>query len=121
EEILVEVAKDYNLRTDAYSRATVGESSGGITAFNTSWFHPEWFSRAISRIGSFASIQWHPGEIDGGNVYPFKIRLEQKRNIRVWLQDGQNDLENQWGSWPLQNIQMANSLKFKNYDFHFSL
>jgi enterochelin esterase family protein len=74
----------------------------------------------LSRIGSFTSIQWHPGAIDGGNVYPFKIRKEAKRNIRVWLQDGSNDLENEHGSWPLQNIEMANSLKRQGYDFHLS-
>ena len=70
------------------------------------------------RIGSFTSIQWHPGQLEGGNVYPFKIRKEPKRNIRVWLQDGANDLENAHGSWPLQNLQMANSLKMMGYDFH---
>ena len=78
------------------------------------------FSRVLSRIGSFTSIQWHPGKIDGGKVYPFKIRKEPKRNIRVWLQDGSGDLENEHGSWPLQNIQMANSLKMKAYDYHLS-
>ena len=72
----------------------------------------------LSTIGSFTSIQWHPGQIDGGNVYPNKIRKEAKRNIRVYLQDGSEDLENNHGSWPLQNIQMANSLKMMGYDFH---
>jgi enterochelin esterase family protein len=38
----------------------------------------------------------------------------------VWLQDGAEDLENDHGSWPLQNIMMANSLKMKEYDFHLS-
>jgi len=120
DEILADVGKQYNLRGDSYSRAIAGNSSGGICAFNAAWFHPELFSRVLSRIGSFTSIQWHPGTIDGGNVYPFKIRKEAKRNIRVWLQDGNNDLENEHGSWPLQNIQMANSLKMKGYDFHLS-
>lgn len=120
DEILAEVAKEYNIRTDAYSRAIIGESSGGICAFNAAWFHPEMFSRVISRVGSFTSIQWHPGEIEGGNVYPFKVRKEPKRNIRVWLQDGDDDLENQFGSWPLQNLDMANSLKMMGYDFHLS-
>ena len=78
------------------------------------------FGRVISRVGSFTSIQWHPGEIEGGNVYPFKVRKEPKRNIRVWLQDGADDLENEHGSWPLQNLQMANSLKMMGYDFHLS-
>jgi enterochelin esterase family protein len=38
----------------------------------------------------------------------------------VWLQDGSGDLENDHGSWPLQNIAMANSLKMRDYDFHLS-
>ena len=120
DEILAEVGQKWNLRKDGYSRAIAGDSSGGICAFNVAWFQPDQFSRVLSRIGSFTSIQWKPGQIDGGNVYPFKIRKEPKRNIRVWLQDGAGDLENEHGSWPLQNIQMANSLKMKNYDFHLS-
>jgi enterochelin esterase family protein len=48
------------------------------------------------------------------------IRKQPKRNVRVWLQDGSSDLENNHGSWPLQNLQMANSLKMKGYDFHLS-
>ncbi|HEV8145069.1 MAG TPA: alpha/beta hydrolase-fold protein [Bryobacteraceae bacterium] len=120
DEVLAEVEAKYNLRKDAYSRAIAGESSGGICSFNAAWFHPELFSRVLSLIGSYTSIQWKPGEIDGGNVYPNKVRKEPKRNLRVWLEDGSEDLENNHGSWPLQNIQMANSLKFRDYDFHFS-
>jgi enterochelin esterase-like enzyme len=120
DEVLAEVQQKYNIRKDSYSRAIAGNSSGGICAFNAAWQQPDQFSRVLSRIGSFTSIQWHPGEIEGGNVYPFKIRKEAKRNIRVWLQDGNQDLENDHGSWPLQNIQMANSLKMKEYDFHLS-
>lgn len=120
EEILPLVAEKYNIRQDGYSRAMAGDSSGGICAFNAAWMMPGEFSRVLSRIGSFTSIQWKPGKLEGGNVYPFKIRKEPKRNIRVWLQDGSGDLENDHGSWPLQNVQMANSLKMKGYDFHFS-
>jgi enterochelin esterase family protein len=29
-------------------------------------------------------------------------------------------MEMRYGSWPLSNIRMANALKFKEYDFHFS-
>lgn len=120
DEVLEEVARKWNLRTDGYSRAIAGNSSGGICAFNAAWHMPRDFSRVLSRVGSFTSIQWKPGELDGGNVYPNKVRKEPKRNIRVWLQDGSEDLENAHGSWPLQNIQMANSLKLREYDFHLS-
>jgi enterochelin esterase family protein len=120
DEILPEVSKSYNLRKDAYSRAIIGESSGGICAFNAAWQMPDQFARVVSRIGSFTSIQWKPNKLDGGQSYPNKVRKESKRNIRVWLQDGSEDLENEHGSWPLQNIQMANSLKRQGYDFKFS-
>jgi enterochelin esterase-like enzyme len=120
DEILPEVAAKYNIRNDGYSRAIAGNSSGGICAFNAAWQMPDQFSRVLSRVGSFTSIQWRSGKIEGGNVYPFKIRKEPKRNVRVWLQDGAGDLENNHGSWPLQNVQMANSLKMRDYDFHLS-
>ena len=120
EEVLPEVEKTYKLRPDGYSRAIGGESSGGICAFNVAWLMPDKFSRVHSAVGSFTSIQWRPEEkLEGGNVYPFKVRKEPKRNIRVWMSDGADDLENDHGSWPMQNIQMANSLKLKDYDFHF--
>src|SRR6266849_3829275 len=102
DEILADVAGKYNIRKDAYSRGITGSSSGGICAFNVAWRQPDQFSRVLSRIGSFTSIQWHPGEIDGGNVFPFMIRKQPKHNIRIWLQDGSEDLENDHGSWPLQ-------------------
>jgi len=126
DEILAEVQAKYNIRRDSYSRGIAGQSSGGICAFNVAWQQPDQFSRVLSRIGSFTSIQWRFGQpdpkenIEGGNVYPNKVRKEPKRNIRVWLDDGSEDLENDHGSWPLQNIQLANSLKMKNYDFRFS-
>ncbi len=120
DEILAEIGAKYSIRADGYSRGIIGESSGAICAFNAAWQMPDQFTRVVSRIGSFTSIQWKPNTLDGGQSYPNKIRKEPKRNIRVWLQDGSEDLENEHGSWPLQNIQMANSLKRQGYDFHFA-
>src|SRR5258707_9514105 len=84
EEILAEIEAKYNIRKDAYSRAITGLSSGGICSFNVAWQQPDQFSRVLSWIGSFASIQWHPGDFDGGNVYPNKARTEPRRNIPVY-------------------------------------
>lgn len=123
DEILADVEAKYNIRKDAYSHAITGLSSGGICSFNAAWQMPDEFSRVISWIGSFTSIQWkeRPDIPDGGQDYPEKILREPKRNIRVWLQDGANDQENdRYGSWPMANIRMANALKLKGYDFHFS-
>lgn len=123
DEILADVQARYNIRKDAYSWAITGLSSGGICSFNAAWQMPNRFSRVISWIGSFTSIQWKedPAVPDGGQDYPEKVMRESRRNIRVWLQDGSEDQENErYGSWPLANIRMANALKLKGYDFHFS-
>jgi enterochelin esterase family protein len=114
------VEKTYKLRPDGYSRAIGGESSGAICSLNVAWYFTGKFSRVHSTIGSYTSIQWHPEEhLDGGYIYPFRIRKEQKRNIRIWQSDGMEDIENQFGSWPAQAVQLANSLKMKGYDYHF--
>jgi enterochelin esterase-like enzyme len=123
DEILSDVQSRYNLRKDGYSRAITGLSSGGICSFNAAWQIPDQFSRVISWIGSFTSIQWKedPTVPDGGQDYPEKVLRESRRNLRVWLQDGSEDQENErYGSWPLANIRLANALKLKGYNFHFS-
>jgi enterochelin esterase-like enzyme len=123
DEVLAEVEAKYNIRKDAYSRAITGLSSGGICSFNAAWQMPDQFSRVISWIGSFVSIQWKedPAVADGGQDYPEKVLREPHRNLRVWLQDGAEDMElENYGSWPLANLRLANALKLKNYDFHLS-
>ena len=120
DEVLAEVEKTYKLRQDGYSRGIAGESSGAICALNTAWYFTDKFSRVHSTIGSYTALQWHPErQLDGGNIYPFRIRREPKKNIRIWQSDGMEDIENQAGSWPAQAVQLANSLKMKGYDFHF--
>ena len=47
------------------------------------------------------------------------IRKIEKKPLRVLLQDGANDLDNQHGNWPLANQQMAKSLEFAGYDYKF--
>jgi enterochelin esterase-like enzyme len=109
DEMLPEVAKSYNLTTDPKGRGICGISSGGICAFTVAWERPDAFHKVISHVGSFTNIR-------GGHAYPSMIRLEEKRDIRVYLQAGARDLNNRWGSWPLGNLQMATALGFSEYD-----
>ncbi|HLN29490.1 MAG TPA: alpha/beta hydrolase-fold protein [Gemmataceae bacterium] len=111
-EILPEVAKDYNLRKDAEGRAICGISSGGICAFTVAWERPDLFSKVLSHVGSFTNIR-------GGDVYPGRIRKTPHKPIRIFLQDGAGDLDNEHGNWPLANQQMAKALKFAKYDYQF--
>jgi enterochelin esterase family protein len=114
EEILPEVSKEYNLTTDPEGRAICGNSSGGICAFTVAWERPDAFRKVVSHIGSFTNIR-------GGHVYPALVRKTAKKPLRVFLQDGSNDLDNQFGNWPLANQDMAASLKFAGYDYKFVL
>ena len=66
----------------------------------------------LSHVGSFTNIR-------GGDVYPGIIRKTERKPIRVWLQDGSNDLDNLHGHWPLANQQMAAALRFMKYDYRF--
>jgi enterochelin esterase family protein len=113
-EILPEVGKSYNLRKDAAGRGIGGISSGGICAFTVAWERPDLFSKVLSHVGSFTNIR-------GGDVYPGLIRKTERnpKPIRVFLQDGENDLDNLFGSWLLANRQMAAALKFAKYDYQF--
>jgi enterochelin esterase-like enzyme len=120
DEVLADVEKTYKIRHDAYSRAIAGASSGAVCALNAAWYYPDKFSRVLSHIGSYSGIQWHPERNqDGGYIVPYRLRREPRKNLRVWVSDGADDIESNTGSWPLNNIQLANSLKIRGYDFHF--
>ena len=111
-EILPEVAKSYTLTDDPANRAICGASSGGICAFTVAWERPDMFRKVVSHIGSFTNIR-------GGHVYHALIRKTPNKPIRVFLQDGSGDLDNEHGNWPLANQEMAAALKFKKYDYEF--
>ncbi|MEW6303711.1 MAG: alpha/beta hydrolase-fold protein [Verrucomicrobiota bacterium] len=112
EEIFPEVEKHYALTKDPEGRAICGASSGGICSFTVAWERPDEFRKVLSTIGSFTNIR-------GGNAYPYLIRKTDRKPIRVWLQDGKNDLDNPHGNWPLANQMMASSLKYMGYDHRF--
>src|SRR5215471_19889374 len=104
EEILPEVEKNYKLRHDAAARAIGGISSGGICAFTVAWERPDLFSKVLSHVGSFTNIR-------GGDRYPGIIRKAKNKNIRIFLQDGTHDLDNEHGNWWLGNRQMEAALQ----------
>lgn len=108
-EILPRVGKDYKLRQDAAAHAIGGISSGGICAFTVAWERPDLFSKVLSHVGSFQNIR-------GGDRYPGIIRKTKHKNIRVFLQDGDHDLDNEHGNWWLGNLQMEKALLYKKYD-----
>src|SRR5437016_11913410 len=99
---------------DPEMRALCGSSSGGICAFTVAWERPDQFRKVLSTIGSFRNIR-------EGHNYPALIRKTERNPIRVFLQDGSNDLNNLHADWPLANPGMTSALRFMGYDHRFFL
>lgn len=112
QEMIPELKKKYNISDDPKMRAISGLSSGAICAFSAAWFHPEQFHKVLSHFGSYTDIR-------GGHSYPPMIRKTDKKDIKIFLQDGSNDLNNQYGNWWLANLQMESAFKYKEYDYKF--
>ncbi len=112
QEVIAALKKDYTISDDPKMHAICGISSGGICAFTAAWQRPDLFHKVLSHIGSFTDIK-------GGHNYPSLIRSADPKPIKIFLQDGSNDLDNEYGNWFLANQQMAKSLEYKNYNFQF--
>ena len=112
EEILPEVEKRYKLTQDPAGRALVGQSSGGSCAFTAAWERPDVFGKVVSGIGSFTSLH-------GCNVYPDLIRKMEPKPIRIYMQDGDHDLDIYAGSWWQANNDMAAAFRWSGYDYFF--
>ena len=92
EEIIPEVQKNYRITNNREGWAIAGLSSGGICAFTVAWQRPDKFSKVVSHIGSFTNIR-------GGHLYSDLVRQSSVKPIRIFLQDGSNDLNLRPGNW----------------------
>jgi len=98
-----------HLSKNGNDRAIGGSSSGAICAFTAAWERPDAFSRVFSAIGTYVGLR-------GGNVYSTLIRKYEPKPIRVFLQDGANDLNIYGGDWWMANQAMERSLVFAGYE-----
>ncbi|MBO0727141.1 MAG: SMP-30/gluconolactonase/LRE family protein [Blastocatellia bacterium] len=97
------------LSKNGNDRAIGGSSSGAIAAFTAAWERPDAFSRVFSAIGTYVGLR-------GGHNYSTLIRKYEPKPIRVFLQDGANDLNIYGGDWWMANQAMERSLVFAGYE-----
>ncbi|QIK78607.1 esterase family protein [Sphingomonas piscis] len=119
DELMPEVAKRWRFSSDPRRRVIGGTSSGAIAAFTAAWHRPQAFGNVISFIGSYTSIGYRAATattplVPGGDLYPGMIRKSPIRPIRIFLQDGSADLDNEHGNWFLANQQMVKALQWAN-------
>lgn len=108
DELIPEVRKSYSITDDPNLRAIAGSSSGAIAAFGVAWHRSDQFRRVFSTVGTYVGLR-------GGNEYPTLIRKHEPKPLRVFLQDGRNDLNIYGGSWWHANQSMLAALQWAGY------
>jgi len=115
EELLPEVERHttpdglpIRLSKDPNDHAISGASTGGIGAFTVAWEHPEVFRRVFTSVGTFVGMR-------GGDRYPVLIRKTEPKPLRIFMQDGSNDLSEDVGDWWMSNQAVERALKFAGY------
>lgn len=109
DELLPEALAGYRVSNDPRQRAIAGLSSGGMCAFTAAWERPAAFGKVLSHCGSFVDIR-------GGHLCASRVRREEVRPLRVYLQTGEHDLNITFGHWLLANRQLAAALEYRGYD-----
>ena len=116
EELLPEVEKQktsdgraIRLSKSGNDRAIGGSSSGAVCAFTAAWERPDAFSRVFSAIGTYVGLR-------GADRYHTLVRKYEPKPIRVFLQDGANDLNIYGGDWWMANQALDRALLFASYE-----
>ena len=98
-----------NISNNPDDRAICGASSGAIAAFTVAWERPDEFRRVYSMIGTYVGLR-------GGDEYPTLVRKTEPKPLRIFLQDGENDLNIYCGDWWMANQMMQRALEFSGYE-----
>ena len=116
EELLPDVEKQrasdgraIRLSQDPNDRAIGGSSSGAVCAFTAAWERPDSFRRIYSSIGTYVGLR-------GGDEYHTLVRKYEPKPLRVYLQDGTNDLNIYAGDWWMANQTLERALTFAGYE-----
>lgn len=109
EKLKTEDGRPIKLSKDGNDRCIAGNSSGAICAFTAAWERPNDFRRVFSAIGTYVGLR-------GGHSYPTLIRKMEPKPLRIYLEDGSNDLNIYGGDWWIANQAMERSLTFAGYE-----
>lgn len=109
EEMLPEVGRSFNISKDPNDRSIAGASSGAIAAFNVAWERPNEFRRVLSTIGTYVGLR-------GGDEFATLVRKVEPKPLRIFLADGNHDLNIYGGDWWMANQNMLSALTWAGYE-----
>lgn len=116
DELMPALRKEYNISPDPEQHAIMGASSGGCAAFAVAWFRPDDFRKVMTFVGSYTDLR-------GEFIYPELVAAAPRKPLRIFLQDGRNDLratDNPKRDWFYQNVRLMHALEAKGYDLNYS-
>jgi enterochelin esterase family protein len=116
EELMPAIRRDYNISPDPELHAIMGSSSGGCAAFAVAWFRPDDFRKVMTFVGSYTDIR-------GEYIYPEWVAASPRKPIRIFMQDGRNDLRaptDPRSDWFAQNVRLMQALQAKSYDLNYA-
>ena len=102
-------ARALRLSHSGNDRCIAGQSSGGSAAFTAAWERCGEFSRVLTTIGSFVDLR-------GGLRIPSLVRRTEPRALRVFMVDGNNDLNIYSGDWWMAAQTLERALTYANYE-----
>lgn len=105
----IEATHGVNISDDPNDRGLCGASSGGICAFVAAWNRPDAFRRVYSMIGTFVGLR-------GGDELAGLVRKTEPKPLRVFLQDGDQDLNIYGGDWWMANQTLNRALEWAGYE-----
>ncbi len=111
-ELLPEIEKRWKISANPNDHAIGGLSSGAIAAFSAAMLRPDAFRRVLSFIGSYTNLR-------GGNQWPDLVRKMEPAPLRVFMQDGNHDLNIFAGDWWMANQDMNSALNYRGYEVKF--
>jgi len=111
EEMLPHIEAKHGVKfsDDPNCNAICGSSSGGIAAFNVAWHRPDVFRRVFTTVGTYVSLR-------GGDTIAGLVRKTEPKPLRIFLQDGENDLNIYGGDWWIANQQLLRALQWSGYE-----
>ncbi len=105
----IEATHGVKISDDPNDRGICGASSGGICAFVAAWNRPDAFRRVYSMIGTFVGLR-------GGDELATLVRKTEPKPLRIFLQDGDQDLNIYAGDWWMANQTMLRALQWAGYE-----
>jgi sugar lactone lactonase YvrE len=105
----VESAHGIKISSDPNDRGICGSSSGGICAFVAAWNRPDAFRRVYSLVGTYVGLR-------GGDELATLVRKTEPKPLRIFLQDGDQDLNIYAGDWWMANQTMNRALEWAGYE-----